>query len=75
MTQKTRKARRPMMRKESERRRGVERAKWRATGAEMLRAAAVPKRAIANWMPIARASSWPVNQRTIALDTVMPVIS
>ena len=75
MTQKTKKASRPMMRKESDRSSGVERVKCRATGAEMLRAAAVPRRAIANWMPIAKASSWPVNQRTIALDTVMPVIS
>ena len=63
------------MRNERATSRGVESVKWRATGAEMLRAAAVPRRAIASWMPIARANSWPVNQRTIAFETVMPVIS
>ena len=75
MTQKTRKARSPTMRKERARSRGAESVKCRAMGAEMLRAAAVPKRAIANWSPMARASSCPVNQRTIAFETVMPVIS
>ena len=45
------------MRKDSESNSGVERAKCLATGAEMLRAAAVPRRAIANWIPMARASS------------------
>ena len=63
------------MRNASDTKSGVDSEKWRAIGAEMLRAAAVPKRAIANCMPIARASSCPVNQRTIAFDTVMPVIS
>ena len=75
ITQKTRKASRPMMRKDKATSSGVESVKCLAIGAEILRAAAVPSRAIANWMPIAKASSWPVNQRTIAFETVMPVIS
>ena len=75
MMQNTRKANNPIIRNERASSRGADSVKWRAMGAEMLSAAAVPKRAIANWMPIARASSWPVNQRTIAFDTVIPVIS
>ena len=57
MTQKTRKANSPMMRNANATRIGVESVKWRAIGAEMLRAAAVPKRAIASWRPMASASS------------------
>ena len=64
-----------MIRNASDTNSGVESVKWRAIGAEILSAAAVPKRAIASWMPIAKASSCPVNQRTIAFDTVIPVIS
>ena len=57
MTQKTRNDNKPMIRKANATNNGVESVKWRAIGAEILKAAAVPKRAIANWIPIAKASS------------------
>ena len=38
-------------------------------------AEAVPRRAIATWMPIADASSCPVNHFVTTFETVMPVMS
>ena len=57
MTQNTRKANNPIIRRAKANNSGADNVKCRAIGAEMLSAAAVPNRAIANWMPIAKASS------------------
>lgn len=40
-----------------------------------LKAKAVPKRAIATWVPMAEANSLPRNHLVIILETVMPVMS
>ena len=76
ITQNTRKAIKPIHNIQRQSKIGAEiLPKYLAAGTVIDKAKAVPKRAVAISKPIANAISFPLNHRTIILDTVIPAVS